>query len=82
MTAALTPGAPSTDRLKQGHHRWLGAALQGVVGLDLKLGRYATHLDARYVSRYLDYQLSLQGGNLANNNHLGNFWALRPERDL
>jgi iron complex outermembrane receptor protein len=67
-SSALVPGAPAVDGLAKAQisgnwaPRW-----KGTIALDWKKGRYSVGTDARYVSKYLDYDGSRS---------IGNFWIV------
>jgi iron complex outermembrane recepter protein len=69
--SSVTPGAPAVSYLSQATEvgpgfapRWKGT---GAIGW--RLGSWSANLDARFVSRYRDYQ-----DIVVNSNELGDFW--------
>ncbi len=67
--AALTPGAPLTDRLSKGNADAWAPDWKGVVGMSWERAAFSANVQGRYVSDYLDYQ---EIG--PSRRELGNFW--------
>lgn len=65
--AALTAGVPATDRLSIASDDGVWAPRwKGTMALDWSLGPSKVHIDARYTSKYQDYD--------SPTNIIGNFW--------
>ncbi|MEJ0037787.1 MAG: TonB-dependent receptor [Gammaproteobacteria bacterium] len=65
----LTPGVATTHQVSRASSIAWAPRWKGTAALAWSRGETSARVAARYVSRYLDYQLSQ-----ANNNYLGNVW--------